>query len=66
MSNPNDNGKLFAVFRNGIRVSDTDYPAPLFAQKELEYWQSVIKRFPDGSKVEVRPVNIENKTDTRL
>mgnify|MGYP000860086534 CR=1 FL=1 len=58
MSDTSDN-KLFAVFRNGVRVSDTEYPSPLFAQKELEYWQNVVKKFPDGSKVEVRPVTTQ-------
>ncbi len=55
MSDTSD-GKLYAVFRNGIRVSDAEYPSTLFAQKELEYWQNVVKKFPDGSKVEVRPI----------
>ena len=54
--NDNSDGKFYAVYRNGRRVSDTDYPAPLFAQKELEHWQNVVKKFPDGSKVEVLPV----------
>lgn len=51
------NGKFYAVFRNGYRVSETEYPSPLFAQKELEHWQNVVKKFPDGSKVEVRQIN---------
>ncbi len=51
-----DSGKLYAVFRNGYRVSDAVYPSPAFAQKELEHWLNIVKKFPDGSKVEVRPV----------
>ena len=51
--------KFYAVFRNGYRVSESEYPSPLFAQKELEYWQNVVKKFPDGSKVEVRPVTTQ-------
>lgn len=47
---------LYAVFRNGVRVSEEVYPAPAFAQKELEHWQTIVKKFPDGSKVEVRPI----------
>ena len=58
MSDTSD-GKLYAVFRNGYRVSEAEYPSPLFAQKELEYWQNVVKKFPDGSKVEVRPVTTQ-------
>jgi hypothetical protein len=55
MSDTSD-GKLYAVFRNGVRVSEAEYPSPLFAQKELEHWQSIVKRFPDGSKLEIRPI----------
>ena len=51
--------KFYAVFRNGYRASESEYPSPLFAQKELEYWQNVVKKFPDGSKVEVRPVTTQ-------
>ena len=54
------NEKLFAVFRNGHRVSDAEYPSPLFAQTELEHWQNIVKKFPDGSKLEVRPINNPN------
>lgn len=48
--------KLYAVFRNGYRVSDAEYPSALFAQKELEHWQNIVKKFPDGSKLEILPV----------
>ena len=50
--------KLYAVFRNGFRVSPTDYPDPFFAQDELNYWKRIISRWPDGSKLrisELRP-----------
>lgn len=47
-------GKFYAVFRNGVRVSGTEYPDPFFAQKELEHWKGIVAKFPDGSKVEVR------------
>lgn len=60
MSDTTD-GKIYAVFRNGHRVSDAEYPSPLFAQKELEHWQTIVKKFPDGSKLEVKPIN--NKSD---
>jgi hypothetical protein len=56
MSNDNPNGKMYAVFRNGQRVSEAEYPDPFFAQKELEHWQNIIKRNPDGSRVEVKSV----------
>jgi hypothetical protein len=53
----NSNGVMYAVFRNGQRVSDTEYPFPFYAQQELELWQNIINRHPDGSKLEIRPIN---------
>jgi len=52
---------LFAVFRNGHRVSESEYPSPAFAQKELEHWQNIVKKFPDGSKIEVLQINNNKK-----
>ena len=56
MSDDKNNGKMYAVFRNGQRVSDSEYPSPFFAQRELEHWENIIKRNPDGSKLEIRPI----------
>lgn len=49
--------KMYAVFRNGFRVSDSEYDSKLDAQRELDYWSSIIKRHPDGSKLEIRQLN---------
>ena len=46
--------KLFAVFRNGHRVSSADYPSAFFAKDELNYWARLLKNWPDGSKIEIR------------
>ena len=45
---------FFAVFRNGFRVSDATYPAEFYAKHELEYWRGIIKKWPDGSRIDVR------------
>jgi hypothetical protein len=29
---------MYAVFRSGIRVSDSEYDSKLDAQRELDYW----------------------------
>ena len=49
--------KMYAVFRNGFRVSDSEYDSKLDAQRELDYWNNIIKRHPDGSKLEIRQLN---------
>ena len=59
--NDTDQKKLYAVFRNGFRVSNSEYEAESFAQTELVYWKNIIRQFPDGSKLEVRSVYIRNR-----
>ena len=49
--------KMYAIFRNGFRVSDSEYDSKLDAQRELDYWENIIKRHPDGSKLEIRQLN---------
>lgn len=49
--------KMYAIFRNGFRVSDSEYDSKLDAQRELDYWANIIKRHPDGSKLEIRQLN---------
>lgn len=51
-----DSQRLYAVFRNGNRVSDREYESESFAQTELDYWKNIIRRNPDGSKVTILPV----------
>jgi hypothetical protein len=45
--------KKYVVIRNGLRVSDLEYDNPGDATVELEHWKSVIKRWPDGSVINV-------------
>lgn len=46
--------EIYAVFRNGIRVSDSTYPAEFYAKHELDYWRGIISKWPDGSRISVR------------
>lgn len=48
-----DNKKKYVVVRSGLRVSDTEYDNPSEATAEVEYWRKIIKRWPDGTVVEV-------------
>ncbi len=45
----------YVVVRGGIRVSDKEYsnPEELKALEEKEFWQRVITRYPDGTKVQI-------------
>jgi hypothetical protein len=43
----------FAVIRNGLRVSELDYLTKDEAKVEYDHWSSIIKRWPDGSKLEI-------------
>jgi len=48
---------MYAVFRNNVRVSDSEYDSKLDAQREFDYWGGILKRYPDGSKLEIRALN---------
>ena len=48
---------MYAVFRSGIRVSDSEYDSKLDAQREYDYWAGILKRNPDGTKLEIRALN---------
>ena len=45
--------KKYVVVRSGLRVSDQEYDNPADATVELEHWKSVIKRWPDGSVIDI-------------
>ena len=54
---------LYAVFRSGIRVSESVYSHkkdPL-AEIEKSYWEMILYRFPDGTKIEILPVRYKHR-----
>lgn len=46
----------YAVFRSGIRVSEQVYNTEKDAQNEKNHWESIIKRWPDGTQITVKEV----------
>lgn len=52
---PGQAATRYVVVRNGLRVSDKDYSTPddERAILEKEFWQKVVKRWPDGTKVQI-------------
>ena len=44
---------MYAVFRNGIRVSESEYDSKIDAEREYNHWATIQKRWPDGSKIEI-------------
>lgn len=52
---PGQAATRYVVVRGGLRVSDKDYPNPdeQRAIAEKQFWQKVIKQWPDGTKVEI-------------
>lgn len=43
----------YIVKRNGIRVSEVSHETRKEAMIEYNHWRNIIKRWPDGSKLEV-------------
>jgi len=52
---PGQSAARYVVVRDGLRVSDKDYDKPneQRAIAEKEFWQKVVKRWPDGTKVKI-------------
>lgn len=49
------NTPTFVVTRGGCRVSDREYNSPndLWAVEEKDFWQRVVNKYPDGTKIEI-------------
>ena len=52
---PGESLPRYVVVRGGLRVSDKDYPKPdePRAIAERDFWQKVVNRYPDGTKIEI-------------
>ena len=66
MYNPNSDGEptMYAVFRNGVRVSESEYDSKLSAKMEYDYWANLLERWPDGSRLEIRALNYKRRKQT--
>lgn len=55
---------LFAVFRSGVRVSDSTYidKKDNLAIQEKKYWERILSKFPDGTKVDILPIRYRDRT----
>ncbi len=51
--NVRDPKTKYIVKRNGIRVSEVSHDTKQEAMSEYNHWQKIIKRWPDGSQLEV-------------
>lgn len=54
-----DRVMVYAVFRSGIRVSDNVYETEndVALKQEVEHWQTIVDRWPDGTKISVEPIS---------
>lgn len=50
--------KKYIVLRNGYKVSETEHDSYEDAEKELEDWNKIIKRWPDGSILRIETTEI--------
>jgi hypothetical protein len=46
----------YIVLRDGIRVSEDMHTSLKEAEAEAEFWRSVIRRWPDGTKVVIKKI----------
>lgn len=54
------NNTRYVVTRSGLRVSEQEYQNREDAQVEYEHWKGIVKRWPDGTKIEIAEFD-ENK-----
>lgn len=47
----------FVVKRNGYRVSTEEHDTYEDALDEHDYWQQIVNRWPDGSKISIESVS---------
>jgi hypothetical protein len=49
---------MYAVFRDRFRVSDSYYASPKdeWCLHEKNYWLGIVRRWPDGTKINVFPI----------
>lgn len=45
--------KKFVVVRSGTRVSELVYESKQDAKIEFDHWSGIVKRWPDGTKIEI-------------
>jgi len=52
---PSESSLRYVVTRGGLRVSDREYPSvnEPNALAEKEFWQKIVSRWPDGTKIEI-------------
>jgi hypothetical protein len=48
-----DSNKRYVVTRSGLRVSEQEYQNKQDAQVEYDHWKGIVKRWPDGTKIEI-------------
>ena len=49
--------KFYVVTRSGLRVSELVYANKNDAKTEFDHWNGILKRWPDGTKVELVEYN---------
>jgi len=45
--------KRYVVKRNGIPVSESEFPTKEEALTEYNHWKNILSRWPDGSRLEI-------------
>lgn len=59
----NENQTQFAVYRSGVRVSESVYGSREDARHEHDYWEGILRRWPDGTKMEILPLNYRRRKE---
>jgi hypothetical protein len=50
---PSENRHYYVVLRDSRRVSDQNHLTVVEAESEKRYWDTILSKWPDGTKTEV-------------
>jgi len=56
-NNSNTEQKCYVVTRSGLRVSELVYTNKNDAKTEYDHWFGILKKWPDGTKIELVEYN---------
>lgn len=55
-TNTSNSDLRYIVKRNNIRVSEEVHHTYEDAKEECDYWENILKKWPDGSVLEIEPM----------
>jgi hypothetical protein len=56
-----DSNARYIVLRDGSRVSERTHRTKLDAEVERDYWQDIVRKWPDGSVIRIETIFFKSR-----